>query len=95
MLGPNVLFFTNSHKRSEDGKKFILESTPHEPIYIGKNCWIGQNSIILGGVHIGDGVTVGAGSVVTHDVPAYCLVAGNPAVVKKYYVKKEKSKYDE
>lgn len=48
---------------------------------IGKNCFIGGQSIILPGVAIGDGCIVGAGSVVTKDVPDHCAVAGNPARV--------------
>ena len=46
---------------------------------IGNDVWIGQNAIILHGVEIGDGAVVGAGAVVTHSVPAYAIVAGNPA----------------
>ena len=49
--------------------------------YIGKNCFIGARSIICPGVRIGDGVIVGAGSIVTKDVPDNCLVAGSPARV--------------
>jgi len=48
---------------------------------VGKNCFIGGESIILPGVTIGDGSVVGAGSVVTKDVPPACVVAGNPAKV--------------
>ncbi len=50
---------------------------------IGENCFIGARSIIMPGVTIGDGCIVGAGSVVTKDVPAGCIVAGNPAKVLK------------
>ncbi len=50
---------------------------------IGKNCFIGGGTIILPGVTIGDGSVVGAGSVVSKDVPAGCVVAGNPAKVIK------------
>lgn len=46
---------------------------------IGKNCFIGARSIILPGIHINNGCIVGAGSVVTKDVPDNCAVAGNPA----------------
>ena len=53
----------------------------HQSTYIGKNCFIGANSIIMCGVHIGDEVIVGAGSVVTKDVHSNCIVAGNPAKV--------------
>jgi acetyltransferase-like isoleucine patch superfamily enzyme len=50
-----------------------------KPIKIGEDCWFGGNCIVLPGVTIGRGVTVGAGSVVTKDVPDYVVVAGNPA----------------
>ena len=54
------------------------------PVAIANNVWIGMNSIILKGVSIGEGAVVGAGSVVTKDVAAYSVVAGNPAqVIKK------------
>lgn len=52
--------------------------------YIGNRCFIGVRSIILPGISIGDEVIVGAGSVVTKDVPSNCIVAGNPArIIKK------------
>lgn len=55
-----------------------------KPIVIRKHAWIGMNVIILKGVEIGEGAVVGAGSVVTKDVPAWTVVAGNPAkVIKK------------
>ena len=53
------------------------------PVIIGSNVWIGDKATILAGVTIGDGVVIAANSVVTKDVPAYCVVAGNPAVVIK------------
>lgn len=52
-----------------------------KPVYISNKAWIGFNSIILKGVKIGEGAIVGAGSVVTKDVPAWTIVAGNPAKV--------------
>lgn len=51
--------------------------------YIGANCFIGGRSIVMPGVRIGDGSIVGAGSVVTKDVPPRCIVAGNPAHILK------------
>ena len=60
------------------GKKdwsFVIK----RPISIKNKAWIGFNSIILKGVTIGEGAIVGAGSVVTKDVPPYTIVAGNPA----------------
>ena len=51
--------------------------------YIGDRCFIGARSIIMPGIRIGDEVIVGAGSVVTKDVPSNCIVAGNPAKIIK------------
>ena len=52
-----------------------------KPVKIGNKVWIGFNSIILKGVNIGEGAIVGAGSVVTKDIPPYTIVAGNPAKI--------------
>lgn len=54
------------------------------PVTIGSDVWIGMNCTILGGVTIGDGAIVGAGSVVTRDIPPYAIAVGNPARVIKY-----------
>ena len=53
-------------------------------INIGNDVWIGRSSIVLGGVKINDGAVVGAGSVVTKEVPHYAIVAGSPAKIIKY-----------
>jgi virginiamycin A acetyltransferase len=54
------------------------------PIQCGHDVWIGANSIVLSGVNIGNGAVIGAGSVVTKDVPDYAIVAGNPAQILRY-----------
>jgi len=55
-----------------------------QPVEIGNDVWIGHGAFIRPGITIGDGAVVAAMSVVTKDVPAYAIVAGNPAVIKKY-----------
>lgn len=52
-------------------------------IRICRNVWLGEKSIILSGVTIGEGSIIGAGAVVTHDIPPYCIAGGNPARVIK------------
>jgi len=64
------------------GKGYLTPTkTASAPIVIGDKVWIGFKASILKGVHIGEGAVVAAGSVVTRDVPAFAIVAGNPAVV--------------
>ena len=61
-----------------------LQTAPKEPVYIGDDVWIGARVIILPGRKIGEGVIIGAGAVVTKDVPDYAVVGGNPAKVIKF-----------
>jgi acetyltransferase-like isoleucine patch superfamily enzyme len=68
MITGNVIMLAHDHVRG------MLTDT-----YIGKNSFIGGDTIILPGIRIGDNVVVGAGSVVTKDIPDNCIVAGNPA----------------
>ena len=87
-IGPNVLITDNAHGASVAG---LLDIAPNlrplsskGPIVIEDNVWIGTKSSIMPGVHIGRGSIVAANSVVTHDVPPYCVAAGVPAkVIKK------------
>lgn len=58
--------------------------TPPVGVRIGHDVWIGRSAIVLAGVTIGDGSVIGAGSVVTKDVPPYAIVAGNPARLIRY-----------
>lgn len=64
--------------------------TIHTDTFIGKRCFIGANAIIMPGVHIGNSVIVGSGSVVTKDVESCCIVAGNPAKIIKEDIKTKK-----
>ena len=91
MMGPNVYFFTRGHLFDVATKSFVSHTyTEPRPIYIGDNCWLGYSAIILGNVNIGNGCTVGAGSVVTKSFNECVLIAGNPAVQKKYYLNDSK-----
>jgi len=76
-IGPGVQILTADHPRDAATRATGLESG--RPIRIGRNVWIGGGAIILPGVTIGDDAIIGAGSVVTRDVPAGRTAFGNPA----------------
>lgn len=81
-IGPNVSIYTPCHPLDADERNTGVEWA--EPVTIGNDVWIGGNTVILPGVTIGDGAVVGAGSVVSRDVPGASLVVGCPAhVVRK------------
>jgi maltose O-acetyltransferase len=81
-VGPDVHIYTACH--STDPRVRDTRKEWAEPVTIGDSVWIGGNVTILPGVTIGDNCTIGAGSVVTHDIPANSIAAGNPArVIKK------------
>ena len=64
-----------------------------QPVHIGNECWICANVTILPGVTIGDGCVIGAGSVVTHSIPANSLAAGNPCRVLRALSEKDSLAY--
>ncbi|HEY9538685.1 MAG TPA: sugar O-acetyltransferase [Kiloniellaceae bacterium] len=77
LLGPAVQIYTAIHPLDPVERAAFVESA--KPVTLGRNVWIGGAAVILPGVSIGDNAVIGAGSVVTKDVPAGCVVAGNPA----------------
>ncbi len=101
MFGPNVVVATAAHpilpELREKGYQY------NAPVHIGKNCWLGAGVIVLPGVTIGDNSVIGAGSVVTKDIPENVVAVGNPCKVlrpinerdKEYYFKDKKINYDE
>ena len=101
MFGPNVTIATAGHpilpELREKGYQYNM------PVRIGKNCWLGAGVIVLPGVTIGDNVVVGAGSVVTKDLPSNVVAVGNPCRVlrevnehdREYYYKDRKIKFEE
>lgn len=85
MMGPECIIYTSNHKFDRNDIPMNQQGSSEEkPVIIGNDVWIGGRVIILPGVHVGNGAIIGAGSVVTKDVPDYAIVAGNPALVKKY-----------
>ncbi|RPD97935.1 sugar O-acetyltransferase [Aureibaculum marinum] len=82
MFGPNVQIYTATHPLDAKTRNSWLEFA--KPISIGNDVWIGGGAIICPGVNIGDRAVIGAGAVVTKNVPNDVLVGGNPAkIVKK------------
>ena len=83
-FGPNVSLMATSHPLiaqermglDDEGKTTMAEYA--EEIHIGNNVWIACNAVVIGGVTIGDNVVIGAGSVVTKDIPSGYLAYGNP-----------------
>ncbi len=84
MMAPNVTILSASHEFSDTTRPMIEQgSRTRRPVVIGNDVWIGTRVIILPGVHVGDHSILGAGSVVTKDVPDYAVVGGNPARIIK------------
>jgi maltose O-acetyltransferase len=81
LLGPAVQIYGTTHPLNAaeraTGKEYCA------PVMIGDDCWIGGGAIILAGVSIGKGSVIGAGSVVTHDIPEHMVAVGNPCKVLK------------
>ncbi len=76
-IGPAVQIYAADHPRDPVARRANLESG--RPVRIGANVWIGGGAIILPGITIGDDAIIGAGSIVTRDVPRGATVVGNPA----------------
>lgn len=85
MMAPDVLIFTRNHRFSRlDIPMAQQGGSKAKPVRIGNDVWLGERSIIMPGVTIGDGAIVGAGSVVRKDVPPLAIVIGNPAEIVDY-----------
>ena len=80
-IGPNCGFYTAGHPVDVKQRNSGLEYA--KPITVGNNVWFGGNVIVLPGVTIGDNTIIGAGSVVTKDIPANVIAVGNPCKVIK------------
>lgn len=88
LLGSNVMIIDHSHGKNDMEELSIHPSLrdlySKGEIVLGERCWVGENVVILPGVHIGDETVIGANSVVTKSMPEKCVIAGNPAhIVRK------------
>ena len=96
MFGPNVVIATAGHPIDPELRSKGLQY--NLPVHIGKNCWLGAGVIVMPGVTIGDNTVIGAGSIVTKDIPSNVVAVGNPCRVlrevgehdRKYYYRDRK-----
>ena len=76
-LGPEVMVITSNHQiGSAENRAGAIDP---RPVWVGRGCWLGARCILLPGITVGDGCIIGAGAVVTRDVPPNTIVAGIPA----------------
>lgn len=91
MFGPNVTLATAGHPilpmLRAQGYQYNM------PVHIGKNCWLGAGVIVLPGITIGDNVVVGAGSVVTKDLPSNVVAVGNPCRILRQINERDREVY--
>ncbi len=100
MFGPNVVVATAGHPILPELREKQYQY--NFPVRIGRNCWIGAGVVIVPGITIGDNVVVGAGSVVTKDIPSNVIAVGNPCKVlrevsehdREFYFKDRKIDWD-
>lgn len=91
-FGPNVSIYTATHTTSVLSRRKLVEFA--QPVFIGNDCWIGGSAIILPGVTIGEGCTIGAGSVVTKDIPPFSVAFGSPCQVRRSVQSAEEEERD-
>ena len=90
-MAPNVAIYTAGHPIHPDSRNSQYEYGIS--VTIGDNVWIGGNTVILPGVHIGNNVVIGAGSVVTKDIPDWTVAVGNPCRVVKTITEADRKYY--
>lgn len=91
LLGPNIGLYAANH--STDASERINGGCYGKPIHIGKNVWLGGDVKVLPGVSIGDNSIIGAGSIVTKNIPANVIAAGNPCKVIRQITDNDKTDY--
>ena len=90
-LAPHVSIYTAGHPIDADIRNTEVEYA--KPVKIGSNVWIGGNACIMPGVTIGDNVVIGAGSVVTKDIPDNVIAAGNPCRILRTITEEDRDFY--
>ena len=90
-MAPNVAIYTAGHPLHPVARNSMYEYGIS--VTIGDNVWIGGNTVIMPGVHIGSNTVIGAGSVVTKDIPDWSVAVGNPCRVIKKITEEDKKYY--
>ncbi len=101
MFGPNVTVATAGHPILPELREKLYQF--NLPVHIGKNCWLGAGVIVLPGITIGDNSVIGAGSIVTKDIPPNVVAVGNPCRVlrqiderdREFFAKNRRFKFGE
>ena len=91
MFGPHVTLSTAGHPILPELREQIYQF--NAPIHIGRNCWLGAGVIVLPGITIGDNSVIGAGSIVTKDIPANVVAMGTPCRVVREIGEKDREYY--
>ena len=94
MVGPRTIMWSQNHVFDRTDIPMREQGHSEAPIVIEDDVWIGARCIILAGIRIGTGSVIGAGAVVTHDIPPYSVVAGVPAWVIRPRIKKPPTPWD-
>lgn len=85
VMGPDVVIMTNAHAFEDLDTPINRQGAlPIRPVVIGNDVWLGTRVIVMPGVTIGDHAVIGAGSIVTKDVPPKAVMVGNPARILRY-----------
>ena len=99
-FGPNVTIVTPMHPMLPDERRAMLDANGDKkrfcwakPVAIGHDCWFGANVVVCPGVTVGENCVIGAGSVVTRDIPANSFAAGNPCRVIREIGEADSMKY--
>ena len=99
-FGPNVTIVTPIHPMLPDERRFMLDANGEKrhfcyakPVHIGHDCWFGANVVVCPGVTVGDNCVIGAGSVITRDIPDNSFAAGVPCRVIRPITEQDSMKY--
>lgn len=89
-LAQNIVLSGLNHNYRDTQREIDAQGVTTAPVFIDDDVWIGANTVVLAGVTVGKHTVIAAGSVVTRDIPPYCVAAGNPArPVKQYDFKQQ------